>query len=250
MELEEFVSLAGLALKLGEVNRTTLHADGWQQETDTTHTVMLAWMAPALCARLKLPLDTGDVTEFAVVHDLLEAYTGDYPTLVWSPEQQAAKEKAESAALQRLVAEHGAAWPWLIWRVSAYESQLAPAARYVRSFDKILPKLTHFTNNYAQLLREGITPGQLAARLAQQYAQLEGWLYEPWFKPVLKMYLDVAVAAADGYNQRWLDVQQIRRPKLDKGQPLESPKEGRVVYLEMNGRPVAPEIKRLLGEAE
>lgn len=274
--VQELVDMAGLALRLGEVNRVTLHADGWTPETDTTHTVMLAWLAPALANRLGLPMDTGDITEFAVVHDLLEVYTGDYNTLQWSPQQQHAKQADELRAMAELKHSYGRAWPWLIWRCEAYEAQQVPAARYVRAVDKILPKLTHFSNGYAQLLREGITPGTLAVRLADQYQQLEGWLYETWFAPVLKVYLDAATAVTDGYSHRWLDVQQIRAPKKvavtptlvsGEGGPNEAWLLSRAIeekarrprtpdeevlmrQVAVEGRPVPEEIKRLLGEAE
>ena len=72
------VRLAALVLQFGRVNRATFHPDGIRRETDTDHTVMLGVLAAALASRWHtLGLNVGRVAEFALVHDLAEAYAGD-----------------------------------------------------------------------------------------------------------------------------------------------------------------------------
>jgi 5'-deoxynucleotidase YfbR-like HD superfamily hydrolase len=203
--IESMQEICALALRLGQVDRVTLHADGVTPETDTTHTVMLAWVAPALVGRLGLSgrLDTGNVTEYAVVHDMLEAYCGDMDTQIWTPEKQALKDEMELWAKERFLDDHGASWPWLRWRLESYEAQTDPAARYVWAVDKMLPKLIQPASGYVQLLRAGLLPSELAESLIVQRRRIAERLVEPWFAPVLSVYDEVVKTTVEGYQLQW-----------------------------------------------
>ena len=141
------VKLAELILRFGRVNRATYHPDGVRPESDTDHTVMLGVLACALAAKWRhLSLNVGRVAEFALVHDLAEAYAGDTQSFDITAEAKADKEAREVAAFARIAREFAAHFPWLVGTLGAYEAQKEPEARFVRYLDKVTPKLTHALN--------------------------------------------------------------------------------------------------------
>jgi 5'-deoxynucleotidase YfbR-like HD superfamily hydrolase len=166
--IDHAIAIASAALTFGQVKRATLHPDG-SEETDTTHTVMLA-MVVADIARAE-GLDVGLAVQFAVVHDLPETYAGDTCTArALSPVAAAAKAEREAASLDRLVAELGPCWSTSM--VRRYEAQHEPEARLVKCADKILPKLTHILNSGRALAAIGMTPAESEVNHAAQGAKL------------------------------------------------------------------------------
>lgn len=148
------LAVARVSLRLGKVERATRHEDG-SRETDTTHTVMLALLAMEIAPALGM--SAGRAAQFAIVHDLHEAYAGDVDTMCGlSPEEASAKAEREKAAIMQLTADlgPGARVPGLLrW----YEMQVEPEARLVRLLDKVLPKLTHFLSRGVALAEKGLT---------------------------------------------------------------------------------------------
>jgi 5'-deoxynucleotidase YfbR-like HD superfamily hydrolase len=143
--------LAQLGFAFGRVDRITFHEDGATPESDTDHTIMLALIAVELAPR---HLDRGLVALYALVHDLVEVYSGDTQTLKITAEIRADKQRREADALTRLVHELGPGSPLgggspLGTLLEAYEKQVAPEARFVRLLDKVMPKLTHLLNGCA-----------------------------------------------------------------------------------------------------
>src|SRR5258708_38319817 len=76
------IELGALALAFGRIDRRACyHPDQVTPESDTDHTVMLAWVALSLAALLyPAELDTGLVAQCAVGHDSVEVFAGDTPT--------------------------------------------------------------------------------------------------------------------------------------------------------------------------
>ena len=170
--IDDFISIAELVMRFGEVQRATFHADGATRETDTTHTVMLALCA--LRANAELGLDPGRLLTMALVHDLVEAYAGDTNTLVaLGPDDAEAKAAREREALERI----GSVAPWLASPILLYDAQDTPEARAIRYLDKIMPKLTHTLNGGATVRGAGLSLAQLVTQhrkqgklLAERYA--------------------------------------------------------------------------------
>lgn len=173
---DQLVRLGGLALDFGRINRITFHRDGVTPESDTDHTVMLGWLACALAARFwdRLELDSGLIAEFALVHDAVELYAGDTPTLRITDDERAAKAVREHDALMRIAKEFGKhdQLPWFPATIALYEQQSLPEARFVRALDKILPKITHLLDDAVTLRREGMTAAELRATLNKQREDL------------------------------------------------------------------------------
>jgi putative hydrolases of HD superfamily len=165
--------VAALALTLGEIDRTACqHPDG-RPETVATHTVMLAWLAPALAALLYPDtLDTGLVAQFAAVHDAVKVFAGDTPTLRITPAERAAKKERELAAARQWRDLFLHSLPWLPGMIARYEDQAEPEARFARAVDKFLPALVHMSNGAADVHEYGITADEVESMRPQRLAEL------------------------------------------------------------------------------
>ena len=155
-------NLAETALRLGEaairfarVERKPRYPDG-ERESDAEHSLMLALVAPELAATLELDVDLPLVTQYAIVHDLIELKTGDVATFSLSPAELAAKEAAEHRALEKLVTELP---PHTATLLVAYEQQADREARFVRAVDKLLPLVVDIIGDGERVMREdyGVT---------------------------------------------------------------------------------------------
>jgi putative hydrolase of HD superfamily len=170
---DAMIDLGRLALGFGRIDRITFQEDGTTPESDTDHTVMLGLTASALASSwYRDRLDIGRVAQYALVHDLVEVYAGDTPTLRITDDQRAAKHQREQAAYLRIAEEFALRLPWLATTIAEYELLRTPEARFVKALDKILPKVTHVLNGGRTLLNEGMTAASLDARLADQRAEL------------------------------------------------------------------------------
>lgn len=146
--LDASIALGKLVLAFARVNRMTHFEDGERFESDTDHTVMLGLMATAFAHTYVSRLDAGKIAQFALVHDLVEAYAGDTPTFkVMSAQELEEKQAREAAALVRIRDEFDAVYPWIAETIDAYESLETPEARFVKVFDKVLPKILHVLNS-------------------------------------------------------------------------------------------------------
>jgi putative hydrolase of HD superfamily len=192
--------LARRALQFGEIERTACqHPDG-RPETDSTHTVMLAWLAPALAARLYPLLDTGLVVQFAVVHDAVEVFAGDTPTLRITAEELAAKKGREAAAVTRWSAEFGYHLWWLPDMIRRYEERAEPEARFVRAVDKCLPALVHMSNGAADVGEYGITADEVDNVRAWRRAEMAEYAGE--FAAILDLRDEVSARLAAMLRER------------------------------------------------
>jgi putative hydrolase of HD superfamily len=168
------VDLGLVALRFARVDRITLHDDGVTPESDTDHTVMLGLIGCAFAARHLPQLDVGLVAQFALVHDLVEVYAGDTPTMhELTPEQKQAKADREGNAEHMLAAQFGVVLPWVATTIRAYEERVRPEARYVKALDKLLPKITHVLNGCRTLDEQGMGRAELVARYDNQLVELQ-----------------------------------------------------------------------------
>ena len=151
------IDIGKLVFAFARVKRVTLYEDGITPESDTDHTVMLSICACSLASKLYPHLDIGKVAQFAIIHDLVEAYAGDTNTFNLSDVGRVEKEKREEEALTRLQSEFNGVYPWIPTTIEEYESLQTDEAQFVKVVDKVMTKLTHRMNEGAYLKREGKT---------------------------------------------------------------------------------------------
>ena len=144
------LELGKACMYFSRVERVPRYADG-ERENDAEHSFMLSLVAPEIAAALKLPLDTGLVSQYACVHDLIELKSGDIPTFLFTENEQLQKELDEQAALRELQHElppHTAAM------LMRYETQSDTEARFVRYVDKLLPIVVDIIGAGKKVMRE------------------------------------------------------------------------------------------------
>ena len=142
--------LSKVAMQFSRVERAPRYQDS-RRESDVEHSYMLALVAPELAELLELPLDPGLVSQFAIVHDLIELKTNDVPTFLLTEEQLHHKEEMERAALEDLLDELPPHTAGLLLR---YERQAEPEARFVRFVDKLLPLIVDILGDGKRVLQE------------------------------------------------------------------------------------------------
>lgn len=167
------IDIGRLIFRFAKVDRVTLHEDGVTPESDTDHTVMLSVCACALAQKLYPALDIGKVAQFAIVHDLVEAYAGDTNSFNLSDEERKEKDRREEESLERIKKEFDAIYPWIGNTIVEYESLVSDEAQFVKMVDKIMTKLTHRMNTGAYLIKEGKTKEETVRHYETQTRGLE-----------------------------------------------------------------------------
>lgn len=159
---EGLIDIGKLVLQFARVNRVTYHEDGVTPESDTDHTVMLAVCACALAEELyKDELDMGLVAQFAIVHDLVEAYAGDTDTFNMGAAARTEKEKREHESFLQIQKTFKDLYPWLPNTIEQYEALDTKEARFVKTVDKIMTKVTHILNGGAYFKGKGLSREQM-----------------------------------------------------------------------------------------
>lgn len=187
---DEVIKLAKLSLLFGRTTRATFHEDGQRMESDTDHTVMLSLVACSLAERYYPQLDLGLIAQFALVHDLVEAYAGDTPTLKITEEQKHHKAQREQAALLRIEQEFGESFPLIPELIKRYEARHEIEARFVKAVDKIVPKTTHILNMGATLRAQHLTKRDVEHTYRQQGEDL--MKYASDFPEILRLREELA----------------------------------------------------------
>lgn len=173
---DAMVGLGRLSLDFGRVDRITYHQDGLTPESDTDHTVMLGLIACAVADQHFPDLNVGLIAQYALVHDLVEVYAGDTPTLrMPSADAKAEKQAREHAAYQRIQKEFVKILPWLPILIGGYEAKATPEARLVKALDKLLPKITHILNGAVTIHKQGMSRSELAERYETQVGELQAY---------------------------------------------------------------------------
>lgn len=144
------LDLGKTAMYFARVERVPRYADG-ERENDVEHSYMLALVAPELAYALQLPLDRGLISQYAIVHDLVEIETSDYATFLYTEDELVQKEINEHQALQRLYAKLP---PHTAQMLRNYEAQADAESRFVRYADKLLPIIVDIIGAGEQVMRE------------------------------------------------------------------------------------------------
>lgn len=178
-----------LASQSVQVTRTLCeHPDG-RAENDAEHSFMLALIALPLAEQYYPALDSGLVTKYALVHDLIESYVGDTPT--HNIDEAGLKNKAdmERVGLEKLRKEFVLLAPSLVSLVEKYEAQDDAESRYVRMLDKLVTISIQFPNQYVVMKKAFDRQGHermvrtRIKRFAKEYADQ---------KQILELYDELA----------------------------------------------------------
>ena len=148
--------LGGLAMKFARVERIPRY-DEKTRENDAEHSFMLSLVATELASELYgEEMNSGLITQYAMVHDLIEVKTGDVATFHYDANDMAAKHATEQAALEELLNELP---PYTAQLLRDYEDQKTPESRFVKAVDKLLPVIVDILGCGKKVMKEdyGVT---------------------------------------------------------------------------------------------
>lgn len=133
------IILRELAVPPCAITRTTvLPFDHGRQENDAEHSFSLALVAMCIAPLIDEKLDLGLISQYALVHDLVEIYAGD--TSVYADQRlKDTKHRRERAAYDKLRGKFGDAYPWLLKTLDDYASRVNSESKFVYALDKIMP---------------------------------------------------------------------------------------------------------------
>lgn len=169
---QKIVELGKLSLLFGRTNRATFHEDGATPESDTDHTVMLGLCACAFASAYAPHLDIGKIAQYAFIHDLVEVYAGDTPSLGISADAKKIKEEKEHSAFLKIKEEFGSVFPWIHTTIEEYENLKNEESTFIKTFDKIMPKITQVLNRGVQFKKTGKTKKDLVLIHQKQVSEL------------------------------------------------------------------------------
>jgi 5'-deoxynucleotidase YfbR-like HD superfamily hydrolase len=106
-------------------------------ENDVEHSWTVSILACALAPHIDPQLDTGKISQFALVHDVVEVFAGDTKHFSATPGHKATKTEREQAALARLKQDYPA-FSWLSDTIAAYETFDSAEAQFVYAIDKYI----------------------------------------------------------------------------------------------------------------
>lgn len=183
-ELEALMRFVRFTNDFRLVERTFLARGRETHENDAEHSYQMAMCAWFVSEHLKLGLDSGKILRYALVHDLVEVYAGDTPTVGsaahgHSPEE---KKKREDAALARIKTEWQKDFPALIEALEAYEEKADPESLLIYTLDKTVTKINNLEDHGRNWHRNPTKLAELDAYTRPKVAK---------FPPVAKLYDEI-----------------------------------------------------------
>jgi putative hydrolase of HD superfamily len=124
-------------------------------ENDVEHSWTVAVLACALAPVIDPALDTGRISQYALVHDLVEIHAADTKVFSASAAHKATKADREQAALGRLATDF-AAFPWIHRTITAYEHMADAEAQFVYAVDKYIAVIYDLLDNGRYLGEIGV----------------------------------------------------------------------------------------------
>jgi len=141
-DLGNLISFIKLTHQIRNVRRAILLETDLRKENDSEHMYQLALTAWFIIEKDKLKLDKDKVISLALVHDIVEVYTGDIPTYA-AEHSSPVKSINERLAATRLKKDFPQ-FKTLHELIQEYEDRQTPEAKFVYSLDKLIPVI----NNY------------------------------------------------------------------------------------------------------
>ncbi|MGE5327720.1 MAG: HD domain-containing protein [Thiobacillus sp.] len=188
---DDLFKVGRTAIALAKESRLPSYPESRRHENDAEHSFHLALSVVELASTYheQLPeMDMALITQYALVHDLVEIITHDVPTFDISQEDYAKKEELEKQALKELVPQLS---PHIGEMLLKYERQEDLESRFVRLVDKMMPVVIHMQKGSESILKThpGIgTEEQLYAKISEKAERLQQAYPEfPFIHKVFKL---------------------------------------------------------------
>jgi len=155
LSLEELLNFTRFTHQVRRVERTILAPGSDHLENDAEHSFQLAILALYLNEALGLKLNGERLTQYALLHDVVEVYAGD--TFAYGQsETLTGKADREHAAVQKLRTTFPE-FTGLSESIEAYEARQDAESKFVYALDKFVPVLNNFLDKGRSWKKHGIT---------------------------------------------------------------------------------------------
>ncbi len=129
----------------GIYRKTILNKDG-SYENDSQHSFQLGLVAWYIANSNNLPLNTEKLIKYALVHDLIETYSGTSPAYSRNTDKQKLKEVSEMKAMAK-IAKNFAEFKELQVIIKKYNAMNDEESRFIYALDKLIPIINIELNN-------------------------------------------------------------------------------------------------------
>lgn len=155
--MRELLKFLDLLHQLQLVKRAVLARAENRYENDLEHSYQLAMTGWYIVAKESLDLNVVRIIQYALVHDVVEAYAGDTPTYSGNREEQARRESRALAKLREKFPE----FRELHQATEEYEKRDSRESKFVYALDKLLPILINYQDGGRNWKSNGITLAML-----------------------------------------------------------------------------------------
>lgn len=151
--------------KMKSVFRQTILTDKSRQETDAEHSWHFALMAMTLFEYAGFDgVDINRVIKMAILHDLVEIYSGDtFAYDVKGNEDKAEREKEAADKLFALLPDELAAEYRALWE--EFDRMETPDAIYASAVDRLQPFLNNYLTDGHTWVKHGVSADQVYKRM-------------------------------------------------------------------------------------
>lgn len=156
---ENLAKFVAFTHEVQQVKRAMLVKGEERPENDSEHSFQVAITALYVIETNQLSLDVFRVMAMAVVHDVIEVYSGDTP-VYGSQELLSTKAEREAAAVQTLK-EQWPDLPLLHELIEECEAKVTPESKFLYALDKLVPMLNNYLDKGRTWLRHKVTLEQM-----------------------------------------------------------------------------------------
>jgi 5'-deoxynucleotidase YfbR-like HD superfamily hydrolase len=110
-----------------------------RHENDGEHSLALGLLAGTLAEKIDPSLDTGRITEYALVHDIVHIHSGDIT--VWEPEDVVRERVRDEVLSAERILKDFPMFPWMVRKYHEYEIRDTPEKCFVYALDKLYPHI-------------------------------------------------------------------------------------------------------------
>lgn len=154
--LEDLLHYISFTHKYQQVKRAILATGEDRDENDAEHSYQLAMVAWYVVKTRELELDTNKVIQYALTHDLVEAYADDTPFHTKDKALLESKSQREHDALEQIKVNF-VEFSDISKLIEDYEMRIDKEAKFVYALDKILPVINIYLDNGKTWKRDNIS---------------------------------------------------------------------------------------------
>jgi putative hydrolase of HD superfamily len=156
MHVEELLTYMRFLNDFSAIKRTVKLSGRGELESDSEHSFQLALTAWYVAEKLEMGLRRELILTYALVHDLVEVYSGDTDPYNSPTQFVASQHDQEKEALERIRREFPD-FVSLHTAIDGYESFADEESKLVYALDKVLPAMNTLLANDDYYSRSGVT---------------------------------------------------------------------------------------------